>query len=1764
MTRRVCQLLLTVAVTFAVCPPATAASAFEQHVRFLTQFQHRLAGSEADQRVGDYIVGVLRGLGFDDASLVVQPVEVVRPANGPDDCFLEAGGQRVRIYPLRPNLVQAAVTGPEGLSGSALYCRKGFGDSLPSELKGRIVLLDYDCGEQWKRAFERGAKAVVFVGVVERLEAYEPKFYEAAADLPRFYLNVEDAKAMGLLDRPLDVRIQAKASWDRLLTANIVAMVHPTEDNQGDDSAVIVGCEYDSYGDVPELAPTYRKALNTAALLDLAETLKNTPSSRKVLLCFFGDGAANHNGARRFYYSIIQKRERKSGYDSVLDAKIEYLTDERTRLEETVRFLLEERERLERGTAFADEGEGILSDDFEHHAELRKILKSELGYKVADIREDAIFLSQDIRRNVYPEELVPEKKEELARLNETIRSWNNLNRDIKNRVLTEKCRPHYTYVRDKALGVMRERLRELEYCLEHLGAGERIGAYLLNGDEETTIISHISLNLSEQGDRWGLTISGMLGPYKTILKGIQGATRTAEMAWPVAGDQGLGFDGLTPGALTPVGQPLPGGAHAVTVIPAGSGGGRSGGVTVSDSARAGGEGNELAVRNAAVRFVFAESWPGVRLQLTRGRGAVSIGVNGETRETDELSALDGDTVGGAALLTELAADGAGGMLFVKGEVKELVVGGAEVWLDAVHPWDPLPMLQRATFEGAIKPTAFFPVQPSLCADLSVSVGAFAFSFSTLNTIDPLYGTPFERLDVANMPRFTRQLEEVRGLLTRLVREENFSAQQPTPDNRRIMDVTLTVTGDYSGPLVRLQQFGTALADYPCRGAIAALDTYSLSLLVPQVYHPEVNNAILVRSDQLGYMAYGPLRRWRTRKTIMSPGPNGGVLSMNDISQPTGDSHVVFQGNGGHIFNVFNFHNQNFKSYFAPGHVKLMKSVGNVAFRRYHTSLTRDVLSFFVWGKDNTQLYHVNSFMLLNLSEEGLAEKRYGEGFAIKDRSWAAVDVEERSAMDLHLLNESRLKVLRRKNIVNESLEVLHGKTAELLKGGKRLAAMICEWRVYSPLKGSIDDIVKAAVILLLMIVPFAFVLERLLVGATIVYKQIAGFGVFFALTFAVLYAVHPAFDIAGTPIIIFLAFVIIIASGYVIFVIMQRFKGEIMRIQGLETSLHQADVSRFNTLIAAVSLGISTMRRRPLRTVLTSVTIILLTFTILCFSSFNTEIGVIMSYKGQLCSDRSILVHTKDWSALHPRNVQLIESLGEGKMKVFGRYWLSSSLADVVQNREPLKVIVSDVEMRKHTALDAVMGLDPDEIPLKRGLRECLDGDVELLRSNGVFLAPMTIEKLGLRAGDTVYVRGRRCVLAGAVNVDKMAGMVHLDGSPFMPVDYSSIKNIMTSQDDIGTVIESMDSTQFTSVPPEMVALTSNRMVALLDGDLRSVVAYATEAVDLQPLVEEVALVFGDFVYVGLKDGVYAAYFTDELSFSGLGDIVAPLLLGGLIIFTTMLASVVDREREIYAFSALGLAPPHVASLFFAEASVYAIIGGLGGYLFSQVVVKFLALLSRFGWVRVPELNPSSLTAIVTILIVMAVTLISTIYPAIKASKSANPGIQRAWRMPAAQGDLLDVTFPFTVSEYDLTGIVSFLKEHFVNFGDSTLGTFSSKEARVFLDQEQQAPALRSDIWLAPFDLGISQKFTLTSAPSGIEGIAEVRIHIERLSGSPGSWYRSNKMFLEDLRRQFLIWRTVSHDHAEMYRNRSLEELGAAEGAAEAGGSDDEPSDDQG
>jgi hypothetical protein len=193
-------------------------------------------------------------------------------------------------------------------------------------------------------------------------------------------------------------------------------------------------------------------------------------------------------------------------------------------------------------------------------------------------------------------------------------------------------------------------------------------------------------------------------------------------------------------------------------------------------------------------------------------------------------------------------------------------------------------------------------------------------------------------------------------------------------------------------------------------------------------------------------------------------------------------------------------------------------------------------------------------------------------------------------------------------------------------------------------------------------------------------------------------------------------------------------------------------------------------------------------------------------------------------------------------------------------------------------------------------------------------------------------------------------------------------------------------------------------------------------------------------------------------------------------------------------------------------------------------------------------MNFASLGSVMTILVVMAVVILSTIYPAARAGHSASPGVARRWRMPAARGDQLEFVFPFTVSQTDFAGILSFIREHFQNHADATLGDFAARDVRLFSRTEPSGRlvvGIEAEISLAPFDLGIFQHFRMYSKEFEIPGIDEVVVEITRVGGTPSAWMRGNRRFADELRHQFLLWRSLPVETVEHYRRLTAGELRA-------------------
>jgi len=105
-------------------------------------------------------------------------------------------------------------------------------------------------------------------------------------------------------------------------------------------------------------------------------------------------------------------------------------------------------------------------------------------------------------------------------------------------------------------------------------------------------------------------------------------------------------------------------------------------------------------------------------------------------------------------------------------------------------------------------------------------------------------------------------------------------------------------------------------------------------------------------------------------------------------------------------------------------------------------------------------------------------------------------------------------------------------------------------------------------------------------------------------------------------------------------------------------------------------------------------------------------------------------------------------------------------------------------------------------------------------------------------------------------------------------------------------------------------------------------------------------------------------------------------------------------------------------------------------------------------------------------------------------------------------------------------------------------GSFTVKNA-TFAERRPKHYVLSADCWLAPYDLGVSQHVELHTRPSAeMEEYMELMLYAKRLSGEIGGWMRTNRPFLNDFRKQFLLWKTFPKPDRERFMRLGAERAG--------------------
>lgn len=793
----------------------------------------------------------------------------------------------------------------------------------------------------------------------------------------------------------------------------------------------------------------------------------------------------------------------------------------------------------------------------------------------------------------------------------------------------------------------------------------------------------------------------------------------------------------------------------------------------------------------------------------------------------------------------------------------------------------------------------------------------------------------------------------------------------------------------------------------------------------------------------------------------------------------------------------------------------------------------------------------NKFILSN----GSKDAPMGTGYLV-DSHPAITNTALRAAQDAWSLILPRVKNLEEHGIFDHKINELKRRGVETLQASqvnldnniysvfeeKAAESLALAARVYLQVEKTQKDILFGVLFYIALFVPFAFTMERFLFSYANIYKRIAAFTGILVVLIAIIYQVHPAFRLAYSPMVVVLAFFIIGLSFMVSLIIFFRFEEEMLLLQRRASHKRPAEISHWKAFVAAFFLGVSNLRRRKLRTILTCVTLVILTFTIMSFTTIKSSQKHNRLFFNSQVPYKGLMLKKVNWQSLPDQATDILVSHLQAVSTPAPRVWLEAP--------EPTRTVQVPLRTDKEEiSIHGLIGLSPAENEVT-GIGRLLTSGRWMMpdEKHVIILEENSAKELGVNANgnDHVFLYGEPFTVIGTFAAKTFDQVLDLDGEPLTPVtfpdeagtDLSEVEQeAMESGDDVRTF-----QSRYQHIPALETAIIPASTLMAMGGNLKNIAIRPDAGKDIGELADQLTDRFSLAIFAGSDDGVWLYNLSDTLQYSGVPNIIIPLLISTLIVLNTMISSVYERKSEIGVYTSVGLAPSHVSFLFIAEAVSLAVISVVLGYLLAQVSAALFAATPYWSGITV---NYSSLSGVAAMILVIGVVLLSVIYPSRVAANIAIPDVNRTFALPKAVDDRIQVILPFFMKYSEHESIGGFIYNYFSSHQDVSHGIFSTGEVEVVFACEtveevsvlaggkepQCCQHITTKMWLAPFDFGIMQQVDIQFCPApGMAQYLEIKATITRQAGEAGVWHRLNNTFLHALRKQLLIWRSIDDE----------------------------------
>ena len=158
------------------------------------------------------------------------------------------------------------------------------------------------------------------------------------------------------------------------------------------------------------------------------------------------------------------------------------------------------------------------------------------------------------------------------------------------------------------------------------------------------------------------------------------------------------------------------------------------------------------------------------------------------------------------------------------------------------------------------------------------------------------------------------------------------------------------------------------------------------------------------------------------------------------------------------------------------------------------------------------------------------------------------------------------------------------------------------------------------------------------------------------------------------------------------------------------------------------------MRRRPLRTFLTAITVVLMSFILLTFASFNSSTSTRQISEDVPPSFQGIMLRQNGWLGFSDRSLERIQNTWGDKFSVFERRWLDAGTTD---GRYTF------TGPGGSSFVEAVIGVNPSD---PSGIDQALkrpNGDVGLnAEEDWLYLPAESLFRANMKPGDSIQFMG--------------------------------------------------------------------------------------------------------------------------------------------------------------------------------------------------------------------------------------------------------------------------------------------------------------------------------------------------------------------------------------------------------------------------------------